>query len=594
MGGLRLRLLFKLRNSERFAGAYDQEDDCQSKSKCKSPVAPYFRRDEEEEVENGRAEKFCLSPVNPKRLDISYPSPVKINSNVAEKDKDEAKAAGETAFKRHLAKATVVSMGCGCRALARTGRRRKNGVKKEQKKKEKEKEKGEEEKIVEKEEGEDATAANKYRWEEEEKWHVIAKVKDEIVQKKVVLRRRNEEKCPPGSPVPSPETVSVHSCFARRKNKNVQRKKKTKTKKKIVAKDAAAAPGCNYRLSTSSADTAVEATAYSWDNDHGSFVSDGNDTLFSASDYCKSLSSESSFEFYESRSPHLSTITESPARNNSRRSVRRSVTRRSRFSSCSLSPANVSPRDETCEEFADKLPLLSSPDSGKLFEVDDDYHSPKQSLLSSRLSSDVDDTDLEANAKTWRDTGFPLRRDDIRTVIYKSSELRYSPNCLPFPIVTCGREMNGRRKSSAKSKNPTNSSAKPSYSALPSKKGDGGLGSERKCQTRRKSSKATSLTDKRESNNGSRPRVQAPAPPAPESNNGGKVGESVAVVKSSQDPYQDFRTSMLEMIVEKQIFQPNDLEQLLQCFLSLNSHHHHEIIVQTTASDKILIALQSE
>ncbi|MED6167839.1 hypothetical protein PIB30_006488 [Stylosanthes scabra] len=60
----------------------------------------------------------------------------------------------------------------------------------------------------------------------------------------------------------------------------------------------------------------------------------------------------------------------------------------------------------------------------------------------------------------------------------------------------------------------------------------------------------------------------------------GKVKDTFAVVKRSSDPYSDFRTSMVEMIVEKQIFSPNGLENLLQCFLSLNSYHHHNIIVQ--------------
>ncbi|XWS17258.1 hypothetical protein CRYUN_Cryun33cG0052300 [Craigia yunnanensis] len=59
-----------------------------------------------------------------------------------------------------------------------------------------------------------------------------------------------------------------------------------------------------------------------------------------------------------------------------------------------------------------------------------------------------------------------------------------------------------------------------------------------------------------------------------------KVKDSFAVVKSSSDPYNDFRTSMVEMIVERQIFAAKDLEQLLQCFLSLNSYHHHRIIVE--------------
>ncbi|KAL3640457.1 hypothetical protein CASFOL_015425 [Castilleja foliolosa] len=60
----------------------------------------------------------------------------------------------------------------------------------------------------------------------------------------------------------------------------------------------------------------------------------------------------------------------------------------------------------------------------------------------------------------------------------------------------------------------------------------------------------------------------------------GKVKESFAVVKRSADPYEDFKNSMMDMILEKQMFDKDDLEQLLQCFLSLNSRHYHGIIVQ--------------
>ncbi|CAN8300698.1 unnamed protein product [Cochlearia groenlandica] len=56
--------------------------------------------------------------------------------------------------------------------------------------------------------------------------------------------------------------------------------------------------------------------------------------------------------------------------------------------------------------------------------------------------------------------------------------------------------------------------------------------------------------------------------------------ESFAVVKKSKDPYEDFRTSMVEMIVERQIFGKNELQELLQCFLTLNSLQHHKVIVQ--------------
>ncbi|CAL9162127.1 unnamed protein product [Musa hybrid cultivar] len=57
------------------------------------------------------------------------------------------------------------------------------------------------------------------------------------------------------------------------------------------------------------------------------------------------------------------------------------------------------------------------------------------------------------------------------------------------------------------------------------------------------------------------------------------VRESFAVVKLSENPKEDFRRSMAEMVVEKEIFDARGLEQLLRCFLSLNSRHHHAAIV---------------
>lgn len=59
----------------------------------------------------------------------------------------------------------------------------------------------------------------------------------------------------------------------------------------------------------------------------------------------------------------------------------------------------------------------------------------------------------------------------------------------------------------------------------------------------------------------------------------GKVNESYAIMKKSADPFEDFRMSMMEMIQEKQISEPEDLEKLLTCFLSLNAKDHHAVIV---------------
>ncbi|KAH0463990.1 hypothetical protein IEQ34_006776 [Dendrobium chrysotoxum] len=59
--------------------------------------------------------------------------------------------------------------------------------------------------------------------------------------------------------------------------------------------------------------------------------------------------------------------------------------------------------------------------------------------------------------------------------------------------------------------------------------------------------------------------------------------EILVVVKRSENPRADFRRSMGEMVVQKGIYKAAELEQLLNCFLSLNSHHHHLAIVKAFA-----------
>ncbi|KAI4374996.1 hypothetical protein MLD38_012921 [Melastoma candidum] len=50
-------------------------------------------------------------------------------------------------------------------------------------------------------------------------------------------------------------------------------------------------------------------------------------------------------------------------------------------------------------------------------------------------------------------------------------------------------------------------------------------------------------------------------------------------VKRSENPLEDFRMSMIEMVVERRTFEARDLERLLRCFLSVNSREYHGIIV---------------
>lgn len=60
----------------------------------------------------------------------------------------------------------------------------------------------------------------------------------------------------------------------------------------------------------------------------------------------------------------------------------------------------------------------------------------------------------------------------------------------------------------------------------------------------------------------------------------GSLSDSFAVVKSSFDPQRDFRESMVEMIVENNIRASKDLEDLLACYLSLNSDEYHSLIIK--------------
>ncbi|KAG2299700.1 hypothetical protein Bca4012_011287 [Brassica carinata] len=59
-----------------------------------------------------------------------------------------------------------------------------------------------------------------------------------------------------------------------------------------------------------------------------------------------------------------------------------------------------------------------------------------------------------------------------------------------------------------------------------------------------------------------------------------EMAESFAIVLTSVDPERDFRESMVEMIVENKMKEQKDLEDLLACYLSLNSSEYHDTIIK--------------
>lgn len=73
------------------------------------------------------------------------------------------------------------------------------------------------------------------------------------------------------------------------------------------------------------------------------------------------------------------------------------------------------------------------------------------------------------------------------------------------------------------------------------------------------------------------------------------LAESFAVVKLSSDPQSDFRESMLEMIFQNNLWASKDLEDLLSCYLYLNSDEYHDLIVKIFKqiwSDLTVMSLQ--
>ncbi|KAG2708705.1 hypothetical protein I3843_05G186000 [Carya illinoinensis] len=58
----------------------------------------------------------------------------------------------------------------------------------------------------------------------------------------------------------------------------------------------------------------------------------------------------------------------------------------------------------------------------------------------------------------------------------------------------------------------------------------------------------------------------------------GVFAGSICAVKYSTDPFKDLRESILEMIQDVGVCDWNDIEELVYCYIALNSAEFHEII----------------
>ncbi|XP_073106967.1 probable transcription repressor OFP9 [Elaeis guineensis] len=61
---------------------------------------------------------------------------------------------------------------------------------------------------------------------------------------------------------------------------------------------------------------------------------------------------------------------------------------------------------------------------------------------------------------------------------------------------------------------------------------------------------------------------------------GGRCVVLIAMDKSSYDPREDFRRSILEVITSKGLEEPKELRSLLNCYMSMNSREHRPVILE--------------
>eukprot|EP01018_Ginkgo_biloba_P016792 Gb_20898 [translate_table: standard] len=471
MGRLRLKVL-----SEAWSNRKTRDEEA-----TEFPTGRYFRSPKIE-PKVGLSDKFCVSPQNNKSLDIVYPvSP----------SKNGAKA---------MRKPAVVSVGCGCRRFKQSQAKtaEKGAHKSECDKKPL--------KARDASQNAEGGEADLKELKAESSWHVVARVNERVVGKKVVLKKKictkfgakckynGKTKCkckssssPGSSPVTRKEIRTLNDgkfsiCSSEAPSFE------SSTSKGEKSSDSAAP--CSYRLSTSSADTACfEPATCSWDKEYYSFTSDLSPR--------KSFSSNSSFDVCDNYNARLSTIDESPLRLKTPRKVSQNRQDKRNSETVKLPPEKLG--------------------SGNMQETMHTWSKPEAPGCSGYSQGLKDFRKLESSAKDWRESGL---KEDF-------TALNLSADYLGV------KEVQKRKNGSSQG------------------------------------SKAKSLNSRKCAENYVGCSARA-----------GKIGESVVVVKSSEDPYMDFRSSMLQMIFEKQIFKASELIELLECFLSLNSREHHGLIIR--------------
>ncbi|KAJ7299870.1 hypothetical protein O6H91_Y128200 [Diphasiastrum complanatum] len=375
-------------------------------------------------------------------------------------------------------------------------------------------------------------------WEKDRAWNVLANVDNHTIKKKVILKRSltpsRLNAAEFGGSLPSTSVIeSASSCQT-----EPSLKLETVSCPLESRLGATSSTSYNYRLSTSSADASLEVDAFTWDKEHSSFTSE--DSMLTYFELLKpgrhgqmpideTLASDSSLvvstECVESSLLSQRHISASGSISTAKidEIVARTEDSRSAALRCDKASGKTNQRRyaatrfEECGNGSNDRRALSS----KTSSHDIDAHSPSkiscQTCMSHSMHS-YKDSKVDVANQTG---GFSC---SLENQLLARTEIDLNAAVDNIPVA----EVAG-----------TN----PSTSQVTNKHTDD-------------------------------------SPPQDFNSDHRKVRESVAVVVVSNDPYHDFRQSMLEMVMGKRLSKTGELEELLQYYLSLNPPCFHDVIIE--------------
>ncbi|KAJ7569800.1 hypothetical protein O6H91_01G094800 [Diphasiastrum complanatum] len=391
-------------------------------------------------------------------------------------------------------------------------------------------------------------------WAKDNAWNVLATVKNKIIRKRVVLRKMRSYK--------RIDTPPLNDAFDASKV-NEQKAGHCTRVDSASSERRAASSVCSYRLSTSSLDTGQDVEHCAWDREPASFASDCS---FLQRSFAKQAAFRGCLISHTGESSALHRKDSSTCRAVEKHRLcerldgeNASVDVKLEFRSVAPKLANGSRRKEIpCKGTIRRKGRLLSKSPKMVDGLGDRFPA---------FSKDYRDrpSDPESSSKQWisstssniiqrRDCNAVLLEDSTSSVFYSSRPLERTTTKIST-LRNCYREEN---------QDPLPVEATVSSVSL--------TNNERAAACRKAQCWKWSYSTEAQS------RAQSRIVPA-KVKKVRKVKESIAVVKRSYNPYQDFQSSMLEMIISKKIQEPAKLKELLECYIALNSPSYRELIM---------------